>query len=145
MKQANEIIKHLFCASSNKLSKSRFFLRAVELMPENISRELLFCYMNDKTLYFVTKNRSMLFELNYKLKSLKEALLYLAKHGDYEEFMDFKEVKVFVTKYENTPMQKAVPTITYTENERSCGNFINLSKNSKFYPIFEEIRELIKS
>ena len=145
MKQANEIIKHLFSASSDKLSKSRFFIQAMGLLPQNIADELLFCYIKDKTLFFVTKNRSMVFELNYKLKSLKEPLLYLAKHGGYEEYKSFEDIKVFATKYEMSAIAKSEPMIlTYQENERSEGRFENLSSNQKLSELFEQIREMIK-
>ena len=145
MKQANEIIKHLFCASSDKLSKSRFFLKAKELLPQNVADELLFCYTKDKTLFFVTKNRSMVFELNYKLKSLKGALLFLAEHGEFDEYRDFSDIKVFATKYESVPPVQIAPLRTYAENERSEGKFEILTEDEKLSKIFEEIRELINN
>jgi len=145
MKQAKEIIEHLFTASSDKLSKSRFFLKAVEIMPQNLANELLFCYIKDGTLFFVTKNRSMVFELNYKLKSLKEALLFLAQHGDFEDFKNFQEIKVFATRYETTFVTRQNTQVGYMENERAVGNFKNSTSDDKLSSIFEEIRKLIKN
>lgn len=144
MKQANEIVKHLFFASSDKLSKSRFFLRAIELMPKTLADELLFCYMKGKTLFFVTKNHSMVFELNYKLKSLKEALRLLADMGGFDDFRDFDDIKTFATKYDQNQTPPSTASRTYLENERSSGKFEVHTSNDRLSRIFEEIREMIK-
>ena len=86
----------------------------------------------------------MVFELNYKLKSLKEPLLFLAKHGDFDDYKNFEDIKVFATKYETANTIKADPIRTYLENERSDGEFENLSSNQKLSALFEDIRKLIK-
>jgi hypothetical protein len=143
MKQANEIVKHLFCASNDKLAKSRFFLKAIGLMPKTIADELLFCYVKGETLFFVTKNRSMVFELNYKLKSIKEPLQLLAELENIDDFKNFQDIKAFATKYEPIQTDFVAPMTTYQENERSSGAFKIDTKEEKLSKIFNEIRELI--
>ena len=98
-------------------------MKAVELMPKNISDELLFCYKKDLTLYFVAKNPAMVFELNYKLKSLKEVLAMLSQMDEYRDFSGFKEIKVFATKYQVVEAHIQAPLVSYFENERSSCQF----------------------
>jgi hypothetical protein len=143
MKNAKDILTHLFPNSAEKMSKSRFFKRAIQLLPPATASELAFCYRKEKTLFFVVKNRSMLFELDYKLKSLKEAFVFLAENEGFDEFLGVTEVKCFVSKYDFTEAPVIHPKTTYLENERASGTFENMAKDAKAFELFEDIRKLI--
>lgn len=142
MKQADELLDHLLRPFGGRVSRYRCYERIKLLLPQPIVEEIAFMYVKNKTLFFVVKNSAIVFELNYKLNSVKPVLTaFAATHPDMCT-EPFDDVKAFATKY--VPQEPPQELKFFAIPEKSKGEFENPMKEPQLYAIVEAIRQTIK-
>ncbi|MEY4504363.1 MAG: hypothetical protein RL154_657 [Pseudomonadota bacterium] len=95
-------------------------------------------FVKNRILYVCVNHEGVIFELDYKLKSVKSIALELIKKMNCD-FMLFDKIRVYYKVPEEVKIVKRV----WTEKERSDGKFENRLKDEKLFKITENIRALI--
>jgi len=145
MKDSKTIISHLKKHPSLKtLKQEECFEILIKLLPSSLSNFIKFIYTKHDTLFFVLNHPSAKMEFNYKRNLIKGLLKQIESFHPHCKCINLKEIKAFVSNKREKIEEQEIPTKIYYK-ERSKAQFLNTTKNSDLYALFEKIREEIKN
>jgi hypothetical protein len=141
MKKAETIISHLLDKPTFQNAKKAYcFNKLIAALPKNLTQYIAFCYVKNDILFLAITHPGVKMELYYKSNLLKTILTLLQKSEPQCNFIQFNQIKIFVTnKSREKPQEDTVPRY----REHGNGEFENLAKSEDIQMHFEAIREEI--
>jgi len=103
-----------------------------------LQNNILYMYLKNETLYFVTKHQAINFELYQKLSDIKLMLSLIQKKMNRCHSIKISNIKAYTTYTKPT---KSIKSSIPLKFKHPTKNFKNLAKNEEIHKIFEEIRQ----
>jgi hypothetical protein len=141
MKSALEHFSTLHLVPPKLRAQSDCRKAIISLLPLSCVAYISQIFVKNGFLYVCVNHEGVVFDLDYKLKSVKSEILQTLKNMDYP-WQAFEKIRVYY-KQEQTTQVKPLVKRVWTEKERSSGEFENLLQNETLHKLAEEIRELI--
>jgi hypothetical protein len=108
------------------------------LLPYSCVHYVSQIFVKNRILYVCVNHEGVIFDVDYKLKSVKGAILQTISHLGCTS-MEFDKIRVY---FKEAPLKPTIKTI-WTEKERSDGKFTNMLQNETLRNIIEDIRGII--
>ncbi|WP_281950449.1 hypothetical protein [Nitrosophilus kaiyonis] len=134
-------MNHIF-PNTKKLNEHRCFNKILSLFPKNLKNHILFCYIKNQIIFFVTDHPAIKMEINYNKKLINELLNIAKKNFSECKELDIREFKVFVSNKIVQNKKETKPILYYSE--KSNGDFIISTNFKELKDIFEKIKSKIK-
>lgn len=138
MKSAFEHFSLLQLLPPNKKAESDFKKAVISLLPQTLAIYISNIFVKNRILYVCVNHEGVVFEMDYKLKSVKSVILQMIQNLNLNNML-FDKTRVYFKAEFIAPKQ----VVSWREKERSDGKFENHLSNQKLFKALEEVRELI--
>ena len=141
MKTAQDIISHIVKKPQNsKIVQKVCIDKLVSCLPPHLQKAVMFTYIKNQTLFFVLNHPGLKMEFNYKHNLIKSLLNKIKDIDSKCQKIEVTAIKSFVSNKITPPKPKE---ISFTYNERSSGDFVNLATSQELKALFENIKRTI--
>lgn len=138
MKSVSELLSLSHLLPSKKRLEHECRKVILSLLPHSCTIYISHIFVKNRILYICVNHEGVIFDVDYKLKSVKSVILQMISNLNCDS-MVFDKTRVY---FKEPPIKPIIKTI-WTEKERSNGEFINMLQNETLHNIAEEIRGLI--
>lgn len=138
MKSAFQHLASIQLLPPNKKAESDFKKAVISLLPLPLTIYISNVFVKNRILYVCVNHEGVVFEMDYKLKSVKSVILQMLENLNLNNML-FDKTRVYFKAEFEPPKQ----IVSWREKERSDGKFENHLSNQKLFNALEEIRELI--
>jgi hypothetical protein len=138
MKKAKEIINHILCPYSDKLSTQRCLKKIISLLPPKYNNYITSCRLKGEILFINVSHQAIKQELFYNKSIIFSIIKTMHSAGMCKEI----NPKKIITNYKYSPKPKPLPV--YKFYIKPAGDFEIKARKKKIREKFEEIKALLK-